>query len=87
MVLSPEDRKLVREMWRANQQARGELAKVNTQLLDLMDRRDELLVEIERTAVTSLAEKFGVSSSVISYATRLRGPREGSNRRRWRDDA
>lgn len=71
-----DDRRLIRELAREHNAGRRRLAEIDGQLLDLMDQRDALVAELERTSVRTLAEKFGVSKTHIIYVCR---PRSSAN--------
>ena len=71
-----EDRRLIRQLAREHLAVRTRLAQIDAQLLDLMDRRDELMTDLNRTSNRAIAEKFGVSVSHIVYVCR---PRSSAN--------
>lgn len=70
--LSEPERQVVRDLWREHLAVRSQLIDVDRQLVDLMDRRDELLQKAAQTTTTALAEKMEVATSHIIYVVKPR---------------
>jgi hypothetical protein len=82
-----EQRRAVRDAVRKYHGLQEQIIAVNGQLLDLMDRRDDLLREAEKFSPLAMARELGISHSQVSYMLRLREDAtvsDGTHRRRDR---
>lgn len=71
-VLNSDERKLVRAMYQEHLRVKKEINAIEVQLLDLMQKRDDLHEEASRCSATALQKKFGVGKTTILYCIRAR---------------
>lgn len=72
-VLTPEDTAIIRELYREHLEYGKKILAVEEQVLDLMEKRDELRSEHWKTCVQEIAAKFEVSKNTINTVVRSRG--------------
>jgi len=68
-TLTTEQRRTIREDVRRRRQLKMELMKVEADIEDLYDRRQELRDEIAALSPKRIGSKVGVSPTTVHYAT------------------